>query len=1062
MRKCLIHGAIYLLLAALVAGAAAYALTTNPAAVRGMVQEQLSQRFCHVSVSVERARLRLLGGILVRELRLARNDGLDRRDFLYAPTAIIYHDKEHVLDGQILVKKVELPGPQIRIVRERDGKLNVADVLTPPDLSASLPTLVVRGGVVTFEDRACGPGPLLEIRDVSLTVINDPLPTLQVEGSGRIDVLGPVRFRGTVNRASGAADLTLELPEVPINRDLVARLAIVCPDVGRHLGELTGRVELVAHVRVATESDALAVRYDVKAKLRDARFAHQVLPGPLEAVSADVHLCDGRFPTMTMQAKLGSAMLDVRLADVPLPTSPLQIDPLELGGEMDVSITGLSVDDNVLSRLSDDLSWLKKEYAPSGPVNVSYRFRKSTATEPVVRLWVVQPRGMAGCFEPFPYPFHDVHGTIRIDNSRLPHCDVAIDLVGKARANDSPLSLRGTIKGPRNTSEMNLDVTMKDVLLDDKVDRALQHALAGHKDCYDVVGQFLPLDSRLSLATHPLGTGHLLAQIRRPMGSEKTDKRWIITFENCRACYDLFPYPVEDVSGVLDLRPDGWECRDFRATHNGGEFFVSARSERMPGPGDQKRVRVWVRGKDVFLDHEFAKALALERGEDRRGLRRTWESLKLAGRLSFTTEVIHVPGQPQDVTATVGVQGCTLRPKFFDYPLTDVCATVQYSKDRVLVKGMRARHGKATLGMDSALVVFKPEGAYTAWLEGVSGRGVVADRDLLGALPEGLRKAAEMTAFRDPFDLSLNLTVDAPQGGQGPLKFWWESGVGVRNARFEAGVEVSRVDGGFFCQGHHDGRQLRGVKGNVVLDRATVLNQPVTGAHCRLEIRPDTPEVMRLRDFKADLFGGTLAGEARLDLSPTFRYDVYAEAVNVQLDKFGQHNLGAASRTAQLSGPARGAVHLTGEGSELLNLKGNGQLEVRQGKMGQLPVLLDLVKAFGLRMPDRTAFEQAQLTFGLEGPRVIVQQLELYGNAISLRGQGTCDLDGDNLNLDFTTSPGRLSQLLPPGLDGIPDAISQQLYKIKMRGKLSKSGGLSFEQVPVPAVVEPLRRAMRQ
>src|SRR5205823_2663273 len=106
---------------------------------------------------------------------------------------------------------------------------------------------------------------------------------------------------------------------------------------------------------------------------------------------------------------------------------------------------------------------------------------------------------------------------------------------------------------------------------------------------------------------------------------------------------------------------------------------------------------------------------------------------------------------------------------------------------------------------------------------------------------------------------------------------------------------------------------------------------------------------------------------------------------------------------------------------------------------------------------------QAQLTFGLEGPRLIVQQLDLYGNAVSLRGQGTCDLDGDNLNLDFTASPGRLSQVLPPGLDVIPDAISQQLYKIKMKGKLSKGGGgLIFDQVPVPAVVEPLRRAMRQ
>ena len=56
---------------------------------------------------------------------------------------------------------------------------------------------------------------------------------------------------------------------------------------------------------------------------------------------------------------------------------------------------------------------------------------------------------------------------------------------------------------------------------------------------------------------------------------------------------------------------------------------------------------------------------------------------------------------------------------------------------------------------------------------------------------------------------------------------------------------------------------------------------------------------------------------------------------------------------------------------------------------------------------------------------------------------------------------GSVTQVLPAGFDVIPQAISGQLLKIKMRGKLGKGGGLIFQQVPVPAVVEPLRRAMR-
>ncbi len=89
-----------------------------------------------------------------------------------------------------------------------------------------------------------------------------------------------------------------------------------------------------------------------------------------------------------------------------------------------------------------------------------------------------------------------------------------------------------------------------------------------------------------------------------------------------------------------------------------------------------------------------------------------------------------------------------------------------------------------------------------------------------------------------------------------------------------------------------------------------------------------------------------------------------------------------------------------------------------------------------------------------------VEQLDLFGNAISLRGQGTVDLDGKNLELDFTATPGRVSQVLPTGIDAIPQMISQQFLKIKMRGKLGKDGDFRFDKELVPAVVEPLRWMM--
>ena len=143
----------------------------------------------------------------------------------------------------------------------------------------------------------------------------------------------------------------------------------------------------------------------------------------------------------------------------------------------------------------------------------------------------------------------------------------------------------------------------------------------------------------------------------------------------------------------------------------------------------------------------------------------------------------------------------------------------------------------------------------------------------------------------------------------------------------------------------------------------------------------------------------------------------------------------------------------------MLGLKGNGRIDVYEGKMGQLPVLLDLIKAFGLRLPDRTAFEQAHMEFGIEGRQVLVKKLDLLGNAVSLAGMGKLDLDGSNIELDFTATPGRFTQILPAGLDAIPPFLSSQILKIKMRGKFGKDGKTRFDKELMPGVLDPIKRA---
>ncbi len=318
-----------------------------------------------------------------------------------------------------------------------------------------------------------------------------------------------------------------------------------------------------------------------------------------------------------------------------------------------------------------------------------------------------------------------------------------------------------------------------------------------------------------------------------------------------------------------------------------------------------------------------------------------------------------------------------------------------------------------------------------------------------------MRRGLEPLQVRNPINVETNLILDASAVPGEPMKIWWDGGAFLRKQIFQAGVEIDGVDGVIWCHGHHNGRQFEGVSGHAVLERANILGQPFTNLQGRIDIAPETPDILSLYDLKGNLFGGFIGGEARFTFGSTLHYEVKLDALHVQLEQFGKHN--HLSGDAQLQGPARASLYLKGDGTDLSGLKGDGRIEVANGKLYRLPLLLDLLKAFGLRLPDRTAFEQARMIFAIEGPQMRIHGLDLYGNAISLRGQGTANLNGSNLNLDFSADWGRMPQMLPPGISDLSKTLSDQLLKIKVRGKITAP---HFEKELIPGVVDPIKKAL--
>ena len=371
-----------------------------------------------------------------------------------------------------------------------------------------------------------------------------------------------------------------------------------------------------------------------------------------------------------------------------------------------------------------------------------------------------------------------------------------------------------------------------------------------------------------------------------------------------------------------------------------------------------------------------------------------------------------------------------------------------------------ARHNNSLLSIQKGEVDLLDHDRFYVTLDDFRGNPVLLDNSLLQALPKKLRETAERIRLKDQtVAMQANKLVISQADPLKPLELdvFWDGQLWFRDADLLAGVEFNKVTGSMACQGRCLGDHMLGLSGNVFVSDATVLGQPFHDTYGHFAINKDTPDVM-LFSLQAPIFGGKISGNGRVEFTTTEHYQMDLVASEIQLERFANFNLGPKH---QMAGIAAGQVHLEGQGAGGgSNLKGQGTIDVPYSpttRLLDLPLLLDLLKFLGLRLPDRTAFEEAHARFAIDGNRLTVSKLELQGNAISLYGKGDVNLDTKDMKLDMYSSWGRAEQLLPSVFRSIPSAISKQLLKIEVRGKLGgHEGDLQFTKVLVPGVMEPL------
>jgi hypothetical protein len=1020
-RKWLVRGLVFSIAGAVAGTAFLYQRWTNPVAIRQQVLVKLRELFPGADVTLDSARLEILGGIRFSELRLVRRADPERSEIIYVPSGVLYHDKEQLLEGKLAIRKVELDRLRLHVTRGGDGHWNLEGVVAPAKPGMPLPTLVVHQGTFVLEDRL-GPSGIapIEINNATLTMLNDPLSTVVIEGTGTSEAVGALTLQGTWQRDTHDVSMQARAAGVPLSPALARRAVSVCPEASLDALQVSGKADIEAELAYRPLS-VQSFRYDVHCRLKQVAAQHsQLLPVALENLDANLRCTDGKLTLENLSARAGRAELQARgTAALPCPASNFE-------GELTVKHLGLC--DALFDRLPA-LKKLNDLFEPRGPVTLDFQcVRRAGRWEH--KHCLLHPESIAVRFSRFPYPLERLTGMLDVD---LLENFYKMDLGGYSAT--QPVLVKGTWKGAGEQADVKIDITANDIPIEEKLIVALP-----------------PVLQKLARSFHATGRGDCVALVRHTPGTPAPEfaNEYQVKFKESTVKWDEFPYPVETVSGVLEIHPKYWEFHDFQGTHHGGTVTVRGRSfPRGDGAaGAESRMQIELEGRNINLDTDLGGAL-----QKIPGLVKAWNTFAPAGRMSFAARIDRAPGQPQDLDVAVNVRGCSIEPHFFKWPLHELEGQFRYARNRVSIAGVSARHNATRVTLGRGVVDLAPGGGFYADLADLQANPVVPDDEFVKALPPMMKAVVTTLKLKDPAAVKTRLVVSQDGDTLGPPDVYWDGQLWLRDATLQAGIELDRVTGTMGCTGRHDGRVLLGLNGNVLLDQATCYKQPFRNVHAKLQIAKDAPDAL-LVGLKAPLFGGEISGQARVELGSHLRYELDLTASQVNLQEFGSHNLGPEPK---LSGLVQGRLYLTGQGTGVDNLDGHGRLDVPEGKLIRLPLLLDLLKFLGLRWPDRTAFQEAHAVFGIHGKRVQISQLDLLGNPVSLSGAGAVDLDGSDLQMNFYPTWGRTEQLLPPMVRTVPSAISKNLLKIEVRGKVgTQPGDLQFTKKPVPILTDPL------
>lgn len=944
---------------------------------------------------------------------------IDGRPFLAVkiPWLNVRFNPREMLEGRFEPSEVVVAQPTLRLIRRADGTWNLQGLLASPwpgPVMKTPPIQILNGTVELVEGLPNSPATAI-LRDVSAKVEGAGEGTLTFEGTAKGDTFDRVSIKGTVDIRSGRVELAGDVARLAISDPLRSRIPAEWKPGVEQLGLTGGEVDLTVGRIVFDPGASPPIRYAVSGRLRGGVWNCPKLPFPLNDLTTGFAAQDGVFTVARAEGFYGTTVVRVESGSFSL--TDLERGPLALKLE----VVDLKLDERLQSKTPPPLDAIWREFRPKGRVTVRAGVVRKAVGAPIQSRVEVDCLDVALLYEFFKYPVDHVNGQLVWEGDRVTVVNMQT-LVG-----GHPLTVRGTVDHPGPDAVARLEFAGQSL----PVDKALFDALP--PEVRAVVNDFSPTGSvsgTLSLLRTPPKTPD-----DDPHGVVKIDA-YLDLNERCGITWKDLPYPINNLTGRLEIHPDLWVFKNMRGVN--GQAVIT-------GSGKVQKVGGTPQKPDLVVDLELhAEKLPFD-DQLRESLppawKKSWAALSPNGSSDVDARIAVRPGAPDSYVLRIRPRAATSvtlkytrTPKpgidpggTFLLPMEHVTGEFVFNNGPVDMQNVGFRFYGAPVQFARGRVVVKDSGEFKLGVEDLWVKEIRLDRRLRALMPPVMDQFAQRLDDGRTFTLKGDLGLGWPGPGSAVWCSWNKALVVFNDntVRLQPGIDLEHIQGKVdHVRGWTDGETLD-LHGAMRLESVSLLGQQITRLESPIDVEGGAA---RLSDLQGDLLGGTLTGKLGVSLDATPRYTAQVAVRGADLQRYAKTLPGRQT----FRGLVDARLELTGFGGDPRTLQGSGEAYVVKGDLGELPTAFRLLKALKLSPATKTAFDAAEIKLAIRDGKSYLDPVHFTGDAFSLHGKGTMDIQGD-LALRLRVLYGR-DRIHVRGFSDLLREASGQIFVVAVSG----------------------------